>query len=175
MRSCQQAAVMRRRGLLSTAGLAIGAVAGCLAPRNSDEPTSTRTETPAFDPEGRFDSVRIGDPEGEIIPHQVGIWNAAEEARSITVAVMDATAGETRYEQTLEFPGDMALNVELRTPTRYRLTIEVPNEALERSFTVASSYSDTCNDSYSQVSVRRSGRITVRTLTTDLACHTATA
>jgi hypothetical protein len=51
----------------------------------------------------------------------------------------------------------------------------VPNEALERSFTVASSYSDTCNDSYSHVSVRRSGRITVRTLTTDLACHTATA
>lgn len=166
---------MRRRDFLTAAGLAIGAVAGCLAPRNSGEPTTTRTETPAFDPEGRFDSVRIGDRTGEIIPHQVGIWNAAEEPRSIQVAVIDAAAGETRYEQTLEFPADSALNVELRTPTRYRLTIRVPNESLERSFTVASSYFDTCNDSYSHVSVRRSGRITVRTLTTELACHTATA
>lgn len=166
---------MRRRELLTAAGLAIGAVAGCLAPQNSSDPTpSTQTETPAFDPDGRFESVVIGERTGEIIPHQVGIWNAADEVRSIQVAVVDAAAGETHYEQTLEFPADRALNVELRTPTRYRLTIRVPDEALERSFTVARSFFDTCNDSYSHVSVRRSGRITVRTLTTELACLTET-
>ncbi|MFB6361566.1 MAG: hypothetical protein ABEH59_09630 [Halobacteriales archaeon] len=151
-------------------------MAGCLAPRDSGDPSpSTRTETPAFDPDGQFNSVRIGDRTGEIIPHQVGIWNAAEAARSIQVAVIDAAAGETRYERTLQFPADSALNVELRAPTRYRLTVRVPDEALERSFTVARSFFDTCNDSYSQVSVRRNGRITVRTLTTELACQTTTA
>lgn len=167
---------MRRRELLSAAGLAIGAVAGCLASPNSEDPTpTTQTETPAFDPDGRFDSVVIGDRTGEIIPHQVGIWNAADEARSIQVAVVDAAAGETRYEQTLELPADSALNVELRTPSRYRLTIRVPDEALERSFTVDRSFFDTCNDSFSHVSVRPSGRISVRTLSTELACLTETA
>lgn len=167
---------MQRRDLLTAAGLAIGTTAGCIDPGGPGDPTpSTPTETPAFDPAGQFETVRIGDRTGEIIPHQVGIWNAADDARSIQVTVVDAAAGETRYEQTHEFPADQALNIELRAPTRYRLTIRVPEEALERSFTVAQSFFDTCNDSYSHVSVRRSGRITVRTLTTELACQTATA
>lgn len=166
---------MRRRELLSAAGTAMVAVAGCTkAPGSGDPDSATPTETPAFDPDGRFETVRIGDDTGEIIPHQVSIWNAADRARSIHVAVSDEAAGETRHERTYEFPGDSALNVELRAPARYRITIRVPDAELDRSFTVARSYFDTCNDSYSHVSVRQSGRITVRTLTTELACLTAT-
>lgn len=167
---------MRRRDLLVAAGVTLGSSAGCIGPPGANEPSpASPTDTPAFDPDRRFETVRIGDRTGEIIPHQVGIWNADVEPRSIQVTVFDESAGASRHKQTHEFPADSALNVELRAPARYRLTIRLPDDELERSFSVDRSYFDTCNDSYSHVSVRQSGRITVRTLSTELACQTATA
>lgn len=166
---------MRRRTILSVAGASLLPIAGCLGPDapSADGP-ATSTETPAYDPDGAFRTERIGDRTGEIIPHQVGIWNAAPDSRSIAVTVVDETAGATRLDRTYEVPGDTALAIELRAPARYRLTVRVPAAGLERSFDVPRSLFDTCNDSVSNVSVRRTDRITVRTLSTELACLTET-
>jgi hypothetical protein len=164
---------MRRRTLLS-AGVGLLSTAGCLgADASGGDQAGTPTETPAYDPDGAFRTERIGDRTGEIIPHQVGIWNAVDDARSIAVTVVDETAGATRLDRTDEVPGDTALAIELRAPARYRLTVRVPAATLERAFDVPRSPFDTCNDSISNVSVH-TDRITVRTLSTELACLTET-
>lgn len=166
---------MRRRTLLSVAGASLLPVAGCLGDAGAGgDRSGTPTETPAYDPGGTFRTERIGARTGEIIPHRVGIWNAAADSRSIAVTVVDETAGATRLDRAYEVPGDAALAIELRAPARYRLTVGVPAAGLERSFDVPRSLFDTCNDSVSNVSVRPSDRITVRTLSTELACLTDT-
>lgn len=166
---------MRRRTLLMGAGAALLPIAGCLDADVSGSPESgTPTDTPAYDPDGAFLTERIGDRTGEIIPHHVGIWNANADTRSIAVIVVDESAGETRLDRTYEVPGDAALAIELRAPARYRLTVRVPDANLERSVDVPRSLFDTCNDSYTHVSVRKTDDITVRTLSTELACLTET-
>jgi hypothetical protein len=165
---------VRRRALLSA--LALVPATGCLgfgAPGSDRDSPSTKNSS--YDPEDTFRTIHIGEQTGEIVPHVVGIWNAVVDTRAIHVTMLDRTAGATRHDQNYEVPGDTALALELRAPARYQLTIRVPNLKLERSIDVPRTLFDTCNDSFTHISVRKSEPITVQTLSTELACITQTA
>lgn len=166
---------MKRRHVLGVLGAAMGSLGGCLG---SDEvaptPTASSTHTPAFDPDAVVERIRIGETRAEIVPHGVVVWNAVEPTRSVDIRVVDASAGETRHEATHHLPGDTAVAISLRAPSDYRITLRVPAVDVQRTISVSERLFDTCNESYTHLSIRRDGRLDERTMTTDLACTTAT-
>lgn len=170
---------MDRRRVLSTVAAAALPLAGCLGggrgtPTEQPTPSRTATETPRFDPEGTFETVRIGTNPGEIVPHEAGIWNAATSPRTIGIQVRDADVGETLHDRDHEFPADMALTISFREPADYRVYLSIEATDTEPTFRVAERLLDTCNESYTQVRVRPDGSIETRTMSTELLCETQT-
>lgn len=165
---------MKRRAALVAIG--VGALSGCLGNGGtSTTGTAENTETPAFDPDGQVETIEVGTNPGEIVPHGVVIWNSLETARTVHIRVFDASDGETRHENSYDLPADTALGVKLRSPATYRLTLRVPAADAERTISVPERLFDTCNESYTHVSIRTNGRITERTMTTELECVSPTS
>lgn len=166
---------MNRRDVLGGLGVGISALGGCL-PNSGSSTTNTpsSTDTPAFDPEGVIERIRVGETPDDIVPHGVVVWNAVESSRSLTIRVFDISSGETRHEQTYDLPGDTAIAISLRAPSQYQITLGVTAADIQRTISVSERLFDTCNESYTHVSVREDGRISDRTMTTELECTTAT-
>lgn len=172
---------MHRRGVLAALGASIGVFGGCLETGrlagtrtgSATEPSASDTATPAFDPDGRTETIRIGTNPGEIVPHGVSVWNALGSSIRVAVRVLDTSTGDTVHEKTHELPADVALAITLREPSRYEIRVRVPELDSQRTVSVPERLFDTCNDSYTHVSIRENG-ITERTMTTELACTTAT-
>lgn len=166
--------LMKRRAALVVLG--VGSVSGCLGSGGlSTTGTQSSTETPAFDPNGQVETIRVGTNPGEIVPHGVVIWNSLDTARTVHIRVFDASDGEARHEDSYDLPADTAFGVKLQSPATYRLTLRVPSAEAERTITVPERLFDTCNESYTHVSIRANGRITERTMTTELECVTPTS
>lgn len=173
--------MMHRRALLATLGAGISAFSGCSgrSGSSSTQPQSTTgsaassTDKPAFDPNGRAETIRVGTNPGEIIPHGVVVWNARESSTRVNIRIFDAAAGETRHEKTHELPADIAIAITLRAPSRYQISLRVSELDVQRTISVSERLFDTCNDSYTHVSIRETG-LTERTMMTELACITTT-
>lgn len=131
-------------------------------------PTVESTETRPFRAFVVGDRDGVTDPENNL-PHQIWIWNDTDEKREISVSL--AAGGATVLDETVEFPARAALGIELADPRRYELTARADD--LEQTVEISRSQFD-CNRSATDVVVRRD-EITDATITTELACETATS
>lgn len=141
--------------------------------QSTTESTASGTETAAFDPNGRAETIRIGKNPGEINPHGVVVWNARGSSTRVYIRVFDASAGETRHEKTYDLQADVAIAITLRAPSHYQITFRVPDVDIRRTISVRERFFDTCNESYTHVSIRETG-LTERTMSTELECRTTT-
>lgn len=172
---------MDRRGLLATLGASSSALCGCLGSsgpsstetQSTTEPSGAGTETPAFDPSGTKETIRVGKNPGEIIPHGVVIWNALGSTTQVSIRIFNSSAGETHHEKTYDLPTDHAIAITLREPSHYQITLRIPEVDIQRTVSVPERLFDTCNESYTHVSIRKTD-LAVRTMTTELECITTT-
>lgn len=132
-------------------------------------PTVDSTDSKPFRAFTVGDRRDVANPDNNL-PHQIWVWNDTDdEEREIAVAL---TAGEaTVLDETREFPARAALAIELADPRPYELTVRAGDR--ERTVEIPRSRFD-CNRSATDVIVR-SDEISDTTITTELACETATA
>jgi len=154
-----------------------------------DDPTTSRPEgstreratgptTPdeavfGTDADEPFESITVGSRDGvenpdDNRPHGVNVWNAAEEDRTLTIAVRRGSA--TVLEETITFPGDGYLSMTLAEPGDYRIPIREDGEELG-VVTVSRGRFD-CNSSATNVDVPPDGEIRATVISTMVACRT---
>ncbi len=137
-------------------------------PGRSTTPDEAVFGTDADDP---FESITVGSREGvenpdDNRPHGVNVWNAAEEDRTLTIAVQRGSA--TVLEETITFPGDGYLSMTLAEPGDYRVPILEAGEELG-VVTVDRGRFD-CNSSATNVDVTPGGEIRATVISTMVAC-----
>ncbi|WP_137284741.1 hypothetical protein [Halorussus salinisoli] len=134
-------------------------------------PTGPNVESTAEQP---FLAFAVGDRDDvanpdDNLPHLVWVWNDTDDSQEVGVAV--TTGGTTLLDERYEFPARAALGFELREPRPYEFTVRASDR--EETVGVERSRFD-CNDSATDVIVEPD-EIREFSITTDLACSTATA
>ncbi|EJN57022.1 hypothetical protein [Halogranum rubrum] len=109
-------------------------------------------------------------------PHQVWVWNDADEAHDLTLTLSNARG--TIVERTVSFEANSKLVVVLQVPSAYEFTVAVKGEGageIDASETVEIPFSQfDCNDSATDVVVRDDGSIESSSVTTEMACTALT-
>lgn len=105
-------------------------------------------------------------------PHQVWVWNDADEAHDLTLTLSNARG--TIIERTVSFEANSKVAIVLQVPSKYEFTVAIEGES-ETSETVEIPFSQfDCNDSASDVVVRDDGTIESGSVTTQMACTALT-
>lgn len=102
------------------------------------------------------------------LPHGFWVWNDTDETQTVEVTL--ATGGTTLLDDAYEIPVREALGVELREPRAYEWTVRHGDR--EKAEDIPRRQFD-CNRSATDVIVR-DAEIKRMTITTELACRTAT-
>lgn len=156
----------------TTTGRADG---GTTAENGTETNTSTSQDEAVFgtDADEPFESITVGSRDGvenpdDNRPHGVDVWNAAEDERTLTIAVRRGSA--TVLEEEITFPGDGYLSMVLAEPADYEIPILEGDEELG-VVTVERSRFD-CNSSATNVDVAPDGEIRSTVISTMMACRT---
>ena len=185
---------MQRRQVLALLATTAGGFAGCFGNGTADadpdsdrttatpppSPSSTPSPTPpvstgdlagSFDPSGTAAYVPVGSREGvedAFGPHDVRIWNAGGDQRTVRVRVRDTLAGTPAHEAAHTIPADEALQVDLREPSRYVVELWGPT-IVTTTLRVPCRLFD-CNESSTLVAVRSTGDVDSSVLSTMAGC-----
>lgn len=162
---------MNRRTILAALGASAGSLAGCVASGDDDPGIGASTPTPPatpdgtppansgglddFDPASTHAQVDVGSRDGvddRFKPHDVSVWNAGGEERTLHVRVVDRRAGTTAYRDAHEVPADAALDLSLLEPSRYLLQVWEPAGGPETTLRVDCALFD-CNGSVTRVAL----------------------
>lgn len=185
---------MKRRPLLGAVAGSLGAaiLGGCLGDggEGGDSDTTTNqtpepttrppTTTPPngddyrFDPESDdpFDRFERGDRSAVVFPdnnrpHDVKVWNAADESRVVTLVVI--RDGETVLDRTVTFPADGFLTLRVQVPDDWQIDLRRDGEPLETIEIARESFD--CNHIDHLVGVTADWTVTTQLRATEIACR----
>lgn len=163
---------MKRRTCIAALGASIP-IAGCLSESKAGGPDPNTTDNSGTEPsavgtktsDGAFS---VGDPSGEVNPHELTVRNDSDRSWTIALRITDVERDETLLDRSRTLGGRESINGVLRGPAEYRVAVTVSDTGTEHVRTVG--YFDTCNEYSTTVLISSGGTVTSESIRTEAAC-----
>lgn len=134
--------------------------------------------TMEFDPSETVDTVSVGNRDlvenpSNNRPHEVVIWNAGDEAQTVSLTIvqsfLDEEASEVTEQSRHEIPADQALQLRLNRPEDYEITIGTSASDEDLRYEIRSEEFD-CNWTTKNVRLSEAGSFSSFEFSTSIAC-----
>lgn len=137
--------------------------------------TRTTTPTPRPHAQDAFETFAVGESNADVVPHAVAIRNESEaKTRTVTVQVTDTEADERLLDRSYDLPAGERIVGRVRSSSAYEIRVALSDHETATVEEVGHGMFDSCNSSRTTVTIADDGEVSAETMTTLVACHTAT-